>query len=201
MGIELEYKLRAADARTLARVLASPEVAALRIEPWRETRMKTTYYDTPDRRFSARRWTLRRRTENDTSIICLKTPLAVGEGRGEWQLEADAPTRETIERLLQIGAPQELRTLYGDGRLVPVSGAEFLRTSAMLEFPDGSRAELAGDCGKLLGATQSLPFTEAELELYRGEPTATKALAAALCAAYGLCEEPLSKFARAAALK
>lgn len=197
MGIELEYKLRVVDAAALQELLSSPEVEALRIGPWRETRMKTAYFDAADQRFSKRHWTLRRRMENDTAVICLKTPLVGQEGRGEWQIEADAPDSEAIERLLQIGAPQELIWMYGDGQLSSVCGAEFLRRSAMLEFPDGSCAEIAGDCGQLFGLTQSLPFTELELELYRGAPTATKALADTLCAVYGLHPEPLSKVARA----
>ena len=71
----------------------------------------------------------------------------------------------------------------------------------MLECADGSRAEAAGDCGKLFGPTEALPFAELELELYHGTPEATKALAAALCRTYGLHEEPLSKVARARRLK
>lgn len=201
MGIELEYKLHIADQAELERVLASAEIAAVRIAPWKQTRMKTTYFDTADRRFSERHWTLRHRTENGIGIVCLKTPLPDRRARGEWQIEADAPDLDAIERLLRCGAPQELVWMYGDGQLFPVCGAEFLRKSAMLEFADGSRAEAAGDCGKLFGPTEALPFAELELELYRGTSEATKALAAALCSAYGLHEEPLSKVARARRLK
>ena len=71
----------------------------------------------------------------------------------------------------------------------------------MLQFPDGSRAELAGDCGVLHGQTERLDFTELELELYEGEPTQMLALVASLCKRYGLVEQPKSKFARARSLK
>ena len=48
--------------------------------------METTYYDTPDHALSARKWTLRRRLENGTSVCTLKTP-AGGLGRNEWETE------------------------------------------------------------------------------------------------------------------
>mgnify|MGYP004663745203 CR=1 FL=1 len=201
MGMELEYKLHVPDESVLLHVLAAPEIEALRAAPWKQTRMRTTYFDTPDGRFSALRWTLRRRMENETSVVCLKTPLPGQTARGEWQLEADEIDRATIDRLQALGAPRELEALFGDGVLVPVCGAEFLRRSVMLEFPDGSRAELAGDHGRLFGATESAVFTELELELYGGAPAATRALADALCQAYGLHDEPKSKLARARALK
>lgn len=201
MGIELEYKLHVEDEAALLRVLAAPEIETLRATPWKQTQMKTTYFDAPDGRFSARHWTLRRRMENEVSIVCLKTPLPGQTARGEWQLEADEIDRAAIDRLLALGAPAELEALFGDGALVPVCGAEFLRRSAMLEFADGSRAEVAGDHGRLFGATESTTFTELELELYGGAPAATRALADALCQAYGLHDEPKSKLARARALK
>ena len=201
MGIELEYKLHVEDEAALLRVLAAPEIETLRATPWKQTQMKTTYFDAPDGRFSARHWTLRRRMENEVSIVCLKTPLPGQTARGEWQLEADEIDRATIDRLLALGAPRELEALFGSGVLVPVCGAEFLRRSVMLEFPDGSRAELAGDHGRLFGATESTVFSELELELYGGAPAATRALADALCQAYGLHDEPKSKLARARELK
>ena len=162
--------------------------------------MKTTYYDTLDGCLSDRRWMLRLRKENGVGIVCLKTPLPGQEGRGEWQIPAEAVDAAAIEHLIEAGAPEELRELCAGG-LCAVCGAEFLRRSAMLGLPDGSRAEAAGDCGKLFGKTQTLPFSELELELYHGGPEATKHLVATLCRRYGLSEEPQSKAARARALQ
>ena len=200
MGIEIEYKLHVADEAALDRLLTAPELESLRITPWRETRMKTTYYDTLNGCLSDRRWMLRLRKENGVGIVCLKTPLPGQEGRGEWQISAEAVDAAAIEHLIEAGAPEELRELCAGG-LCAVCGAEFLRRSAMLELPDGSRAEAAGDCGRLFGKTQTLPFTELELELYHGGPEATKHLVATLCQRYGLSEEPQSKAARARALR
>lgn len=201
MGVEVEYKLRVADADELARLMQSPEVEALRITPWAETRMKTTYYDAPDGRFATRKWTLRRRMENDKSVICLKTPLPERNKRGEWEIESDALDLAAVERLLLLGAPREFLVMYGDGALAPVCGAEFLRRSAMLEFEDGSRAEIAADSGVLFGPTERMPLCELELELYRGESAQTEALARRLCQTYGLHFEPNSKVSRARSLR
>ena len=200
MGIEIEFKLRVPDEATLDALLRAPETEALRVTPWKETKMETTYYDTPDGALSARRWMLRRRLENGVGIVCVKTPLPENNARGEWQVEAAQVDAAAIEALLAAGAPQALRELDGSG-FCAVCGAEFLRRSAILQFPDGSRAELAADCGRLFGKTASLPFTELVLELTSGAPDAAKRLAALLCERYGLTEEPQSKVARARALK
>lgn len=199
MGIEIEYKLRVLDEAALLRLLTAPELETLRRTPWQEIRMETTYYDTKDGALSARRWMLRLRRENGAGVLGLKTPLPGQEGRGEWQLAAEAIDAEAIDGLIALGAPELLRSVCSAG-VHAVCGAEFLRRSAMLELPDGSSAEAAGDCGCLFGPTQRRPFAELELELHRGAPGETKRLAQALCTAYGLQEEPRSKVARARAL-
>lgn len=201
MGKELEYKLRVADGQTLASILNDPEIAALRQNNWQERRMITTYYDSPDRRFSARRWTFRRRMEGDKSVVCVKTPTEDFHTRGEWQAEADGVDLGSIEALLLAGAPRELLFLYGAGDVAPICGAEFVRKSCMLRFADGSRAELAGDHGVLHGETEKVGFTELELELYGGTPDKMLGLVAYLMERYDLREEPMSKFARAKLLK
>ncbi len=198
MGQELEFKLAVKDSAQLAEILAGREVAAL-CGPWREIRMETTYFDTPSRALSARKWMLRCRRENNNRVVCLKVPME-NHLRGEWELPALCINAEVLGRLVQSGAPEALPSLCEEG-LVPVCGAEFLRRAAMLHFPDGSTAELAGDSGLLYGSAQKLPFTELELELYGGSSAAMKALADVLCLHYGLHEESLSKFARARQLR
>lgn len=201
MGKELEYKLLVPDAACLRQIMQDAEIAVMAEGPWREMPMKTTYYDSPDRRFGARHWTLRRRLEGEVSVVCVKTPHKEAHTRGEWQVCTDRPDEAAVEALLQAGAPRELLLLYGAGDVSPVCGAEFIRNCVMLCLPDGSRAELALDSGVLFGPTERLPFTELELELYEGEPAQMTALTDALCRRYGLCGQPRSKFARARALK
>lgn len=201
MGKELEYKLSIKNADILNDILADAEIATLLDGEWQQTPMKTTYYDTPERRLSANRFTLRQRFEGETSIVCLKTPLKESHARGEWQVEAERIDESVIEQLLSLGAPMKLLALYSSGTVSPTCGAEFLRRHALLHFADGSVAEIAGDCGFLHGQSEQLNFVELELELLQGEKDEMLRLVQRLCVRYGLREEPMSKYARARLLK
>ena len=176
MGKELEFKLAAANDAVLDCLLGDPETAARMEGPIVCTPMETTYFDTETNAFRTNHWTLRRRQEGSRSVVCVKTPQPEPFARGEWEVYGEAPLR-------------------------PVCGARFLRRSVMLRLADGSRAELACDCGVLHGKTEELPFAEVELEIKEGAPDAAKALADRLAKQYNLRWEPLSKFARANALK
>ena len=192
MGKELEFKLAAANDAVLDCLLGDPETAAWMEGPIVRTPMETTYFDTETNAFRANHWTLRRRQEGSRSIVCVKTPQPEPFARGEWEVEARAVDDAAIEWLLDFGAPRQLLQLYGEAPL---------RRSVMLRLPDGSRAELACDCGVLHGKTEELTFAEVELEIKEGAPDAAKALADRLAKQYNLRWEPLSKFARANALK
>ena len=201
MGKELEYKLHVADEQALAAILADPKIEASRQGEWQERRMKTTYYDAADRRFTSQFWTFRHRNEGGKSVVCVKTPTEDSHTRGEWQVEADGIDLNAVEALLLAGAPRKLLFLYGAGDVAPICGAEFTRRSCMLRFADGSLAELAGDSGVLHGETEKVPFTELELELYGGKPDKMLEFVDYLKAQYSLHEQPLSKIARAMKLK
>ena len=66
MGSEYELKYRAAE-ETLASVRTTFPAH------WQKITMETTYYDTPSRALSARRYMLRKRLENGVSVCTLKT--------------------------------------------------------------------------------------------------------------------------------
>lgn len=200
MGRELEIKLAVDGEAALEKILTDDTITALVDGPWQERLMKTTYYDSPDRRFSSHYWTLRHRMEGKDSIVCVKAPTEDPRVRGEWQISAPEISKESIETLIKSGAPMELLYLYGAGDVQPVCGAEFIRKSVMLRFSDSSRAELAGDHGILHGKSQQLPLTELEIELYEGAPAEMEALAALLQTRYGLNPQCKSKFARARGL-
>ncbi len=201
MGKELEYKLYVPNEAALSVILQDDLVESLISNPWQTTKMKTTYFDSADHRFSARHWTLRHRQEGEKSIVCVKTPLKESHARGEWQIEAGKIDDAAIVRLAESGAPPELLYLYGIGDILPICGAEFLRRHVMLTFPDGSQVELAGDCGILHSKEERISFCEIELEHYSGSPDEMLKLIRILCSRYNLHEQPLSKFARARALK
>lgn len=201
MGKELEYKLNVTDETALEVILSDPQISALRQGDWQDRRMKTTYYDSADRRFASQLWTFRHRIEGDKSIVCVKTPTEDAHTRGEFQVEADRICLESIEALLLNGAPKKLVYLYGTGDVAPICGAEFTRKSCMLRFSDGSLAELAGDHGILRGETESIEFTELELELNEGKPDKMLGFVDNLKKQFDLKEQRLSKFARAQRLK
>ena len=184
MGRELEYKYRLTRAAFACLCKA--------FAPLSETRMETTYYDTPDRSLSAMRMTLRQRLENGQPVVTLKTPLPDGS-RGEWETAAEDVV-QGMESLKRQGAP-----LPQIGSLLPVCSARFTRRSRMLDFP-GGRAELALDQGILRGVQESVPLLEAELELKEGDEHAFAAFASAFALTYSLEQEPQSKFARATRL-
>ncbi|MBE6927848.1 MAG: CYTH domain-containing protein [Ruminococcaceae bacterium] len=200
MGKELEYKLGVPDEVLLARILEDEKVASLLSTTWQETQMKTTYYDAPDRRFGRHHITLRQRFEDEESIVCVKTPTKESHTRGEWQIEAAEIDDEAIERLIRLGAPLEISVLFRED-VAPICGARFTRRHAMLTFPDGTMAEIAGDHGILHGQSEEESLTELELELYEGEAAPLAELVDYLCRTYDLHEQPMSKYARARALK
>ncbi len=158
--------------------------------------MHTTYYDTPDGKLSALRWTLRRRTENGRSVCTLKTP-AGALSRNEWEVEAEAIT-EATGALCALGAPEQLRELTGTG-LVESCGARFTRLAGLIEL-EGATVELALDAGILTGGGREQPFTEVEVELKGGSQEAAVQFAQSLAASLGLTPENRSKAARAHAL-
>lgn len=154
--------------------------------------MHTQYYDTPTLELSQRRYTLRKRMENDTSICTLKTPAALG--RNEWEVECGA-IEAAIPMLCKLGAPTELPDLAAQG-LQSICGAKFHRLAVPLA-QDGFCAELALDEGVLTGGGRELPILEVELEYKGGDITLFQAFAEAFSHQYELEIQPLSKFRRA----
>lgn len=185
MGREFEEKYTATEAIQDAIAAAYPHR--------HRYQMETSYYDTPDGALSARHMTLRLRKENEITVCTLKTPLPDGS-RGEWECCAQT-IAEGVDRLLQLGAPRELKELIQGGLQIHC-GARFTRLSSLLPTADGT-AELALDRGVLLGGGREMPLCEVEVELKSGSDAACRALAQQLAEEYGLQPQPHSKFRRA----
>lgn len=185
MGREFEMKYRA-DADAIERVRQ-------RYGDFTEIHMETTYYDTPARDLSRRRWTLRQRQENDRTVCTLKTPLPDGS-RGEWEVLCFSIT-DGVPGLIAAGAPEELSALISGG-LETVCGARFLRLARTVSWESAS-LELALDRGELLGGGNTLPFGEIEVELKSGSDQAAERFGEALRQEFHLAGEPESKFQRA----
>ncbi len=185
MGREFELKYRADAA----------QIAAIRekFEDFTSISMETAYYDTFDLKLSMRRWTLRRRSENDKSVCTVKIPLPDGS-RGEWEVESPSILSAIME-LCKLGAPMELAALSAGG-LIQTCGAKFTRLAATLKL-SGCTVELALDQGVLLGGKNQLPFAEVEVELKDGSESAAVSFAEELAREFKLVTEPKSKVQRA----
>lgn len=190
MGRELEVKFR-----------ATPETLHCIEETlggtFQEIRMRTFYYDTPGWDLAARKWTLRRRMENDSNVCTLKTP-AGGYGRNEWETECDDIFAVIPLLAAESGLP-ELQTLAEQQELLAMCAAVFVRRCRLLDL-GGTTVELALDQGVLLGGMKELPFAEVEIELKSGSEDTLLLFARKLQGDYGLTTEHASKFARAKAL-
>ena len=189
MGAEYELKYRA-DADSLQSVLTTFPAR------WQTIAMETTYYDTPSRALSAKRYMLRKRLENGISVCTLKT-AGQGNLRGEWEVKSDSVTA-AIEELCKLGCPADLQDLCAEG-LIPICGARFTRKAGTFTFLDCT-VELALDQGVLFAGEKEIPLCEIEVEHKEGSREATDALGRQLADIYGLQEEEKSKFARALAL-
>ena len=187
MGKEFELKYAADSAEILDGILLLLGGEAKTIN------MATTYFDTAEGSLSARKWTLRVRKENEASVVTMKT-AGDGSTRGEWEYES-ATLDGAAEKLIALGAPEELQALLAGGAK-PVCGAEFVRRAIKVET-DGAVLEVALDCGKLFRENRELPICEVEVELKQGEEAAAVAFAKGLAAQFGLKEEKKSKFVRA----
>lgn len=200
MGTELEWKYAVSDPALLNEILRWEEIQRRMLETPRQYHMQSAYYDTPDRRFSRERITIRRRLENETAVVCVKAPLANAAYpnlRGEWELETD-DLAAALPLLAAQGAPQ---AIVEAACLQSLWRADFTRRAMLLRLDDGSTAELALDQGRLFGPAGAVPFCELELECKTGEPDAARAFVAAIAAYFSLEVQPLSKLARAKALE
>lgn len=198
MGTELEFKYRLQDEAQMEAVLGWPMLAVLRVgEPYRID-METTYFDTASGDFSARHWTLRRRTENGRAVYCVKTPLggaASGKLRGEWEVEAGS-WAEALPNLVEAGAPEALAAVSPEA-FVPLCDARFTRQAQLLRLSKATSCELACDLGVLRGGEKEAPLCELELELKEGDEKELYAFSQMLAVCFRLKQEPRSKYARA----
>ena len=185
MGQEFELKYQVSEAAF--------DAIRQHYGPFASIEMETTYYETLQGDFGARRWTLRRRYENGSAVCTLKTPAA-GHARNEW--EVSAPTiEEAIGLLVAAGAPAELETVAAR-TLIALCGARFTRLASTITA-DGCTVELALDRGVLTGGEKAFPFTELEVELKSGSEAAAMAFANLLALRFDLTPEHRSKHHRA----
>jgi triphosphatase len=182
-GVEIELKLLLTP-EDLRRVSRHPAVVPLRAGRGRTDRLVSVYYDTPDAALARAGVALRVREIRGRWVQTVKGGGAAAGGLHEreeleWRLPGEAP-----DPGLLTGTPFE-ELFAGEavtGRLVPVFRTEFERVARPLEWPDGSRAELALDRGTITAGARSEPVSELELELRSGDATRLFELAQGLAA-------------------
>lgn len=157
--------------------------------------MVTEYLDTPDRAIAARKWTLRRRTENGEAVYTIKTP-GDGYARGEWESRKES-LHEAVRELVRLGAPGNCgAAARGVSR---TCGVEFLRRTAELTL-DGARCALCLDDGMLARRGAAAAVLRGGAGAVSGEAAPMLAFAAYLQEHHALREERKSKFVRASEL-
>lgn len=196
MAVEIEIKLRIDDDETVRLVCEDLAVDKGRMEAWRDVRMRSIYFDTLAHDLFKRKWTLRRRFEDDASIITFKQMGFQEESlfsREEWQIPGTS-IEAAIPTLVHRGAPRELLELSG---FVERCSVTFIRHTTKLRLPEGSVVELAIDRGHIRAGDKTEPMLELELELLSGEPEEMVGLAASWESSYRLSKEYHSKYMRA----
>ena len=189
MGIEFELKFRATPL-----ILEQIREAV----PGQEQKisMETTYYDTRENSLSGRKYTLRRRMENEKSVCTLKTP-AGKLGRRELEVLCDS-IETALPELCKLSGIAALAAITAQG-VIPVCGARFTRIAKKLSLSGGS-VELALDEGILMGGNREEPLCEVEVELKSGSMAMCDRFAEELSCRFSLKPEEKSKFSRALAL-
>lgn len=173
--IEAELKL-AGTPDQISAIAAGDTLRAATATPAKRQRLDSVYYDTPDRRLSARGVSFRVRAKNGKFEQTVKTE---GEGttltrRGEWTVPLDGAQPDPA-----LFTQAEVRSLLGlilPGELQPIVASRIDRTVIIAETdPEGTpqpggavRIEVAVDGGRLETLDRSEPVAEIELELMSG---------------------------------
>jgi inorganic triphosphatase YgiF len=165
---EIEIKI-ALPARRLKRLRESEVVASARIGPARRQRLRSIYFDTPERDLARAGAALRIREAEGRRVQTLKMPLAeraVAQAFREFEVPVDADV-PCLDGILDSGARRLLTRRSTLRRLVPVFTTEIEREVVEARF-SGSDIEIAFDRGVIRGGRRRMTVNEAELELKSG---------------------------------
>jgi inorganic triphosphatase YgiF len=167
-----------------------------------ETRVRSTYFDTPDLRLLKRNMTLRIRRMGRRQVLTLKEGALRQAGlfsRREWE----EPVSHGKPNLLGLSEPK-LRSLVrhaeSRGGLRPVFGVNFRRRSWEVGLGRDVRVEVDLDIGEIRAGGEAMPICELELELKSGQPQDLVGLAKSLSEDLPLRLSIESKAARGYAL-
>lgn len=128
--------------------------------------IETTYFDTPDRRFTGNGLALRVRKQDKNALLSIKQAKSPGTDREEWErpIAGDQPNADDMS-----GTPAETLLNGGDAHLAPLYTVAVDRASFLVK--EGSaQIEVAIDRGEIKHEGSELPVCELELELKKGDP-------------------------------
>ncbi len=197
--MEVELKFTVTDPATVARLSQATDLAGYGVEAGERRRDRDTFLETPDRRFLAAGYYLRRR-ETDGGVRLTLKQLAHGAGgvmrREELEalVAADVPLSEWPEGELR----ERIQAIAGDETLEPFLFLEQERLARIVT--DGRRevAELSIDDVIVAVEGRAKRWSEVELELREaGTEDDLEKLSAALRGEPGMEPEPRAKFVRA----
>lgn len=165
--VELKFALSAMDA---ARLPAQPPWDAAGFKATR--RLRSIYFDTPDRALQQSGFSLRIREEDGKRIQTVKTMNRDGSGlaeRGEWSstvrsLKPDLGLKTTSVLQSVLSAANPERSLQA------IFTVDVIRHCWEISYGD-SRIEIAVDSGNVAAGEHREPFSELELELLEGRKT------------------------------
>jgi inorganic triphosphatase YgiF len=206
---EVELKLRI-PAAAATKVLRHPAVADLKSARARTTKLKSVYFDTPDRRLASAGVALRLRQAGRDWLQTVKGPGTGGSAGGlnervecEWRI-ARSPQRPPLDfhKLSTTPYRRAIEKATRHAALAPVFVTRVERTTIPLRFADETTAQLCLDRGVVHAGERAgpgvarEPIVEIELELQSGDATRLFDLALALADDLPISVETRSKAAR-----
>ena len=208
-AVETELKL-AIDASALRALRAHPALRELARGRPRTMRVVTAYHDTPDRRLARAGVALRVRREGRHWTMSVKGAApASAAGAMTTRPEFEWPLRgPAIDRLRLASTPWWRATFSKALRkdtLATAFSTSVARTMQALAFPDGTKATLAMDVGRIAApdrgrGAREARIAEVEIELASGDARRLLELAWRLALDLPLSVEPRSKADRGYAL-
>jgi triphosphatase len=199
MGEEVELKLNAS-ARALREMQALPWIRKLADRSARRQTLVSVYFDTANARLREHGVTLRIRRDGAKRIQTIKAipaRMATPFARSEWEAEiqSDRP-------VLALAKDTALEPLIGRkfaGKLKPLFETRIHRTTIPVRLRD-CEIELAIDRGTIRSGGKSVPVSEIELELKRGDVHGIVTLAERLSKDLAMSYGPRTKAERGYAL-
>ncbi|CUT15003.1 Adenylate cyclase EC 4611 [Bradyrhizobium sp.] len=171
---EIELKLLV-DADRMAHFNAAPVIAINARNKGTRKRLKSVYYDTPERTLRRNGLSLRVRQSGARFVQTVKTD-AVDDPlrRGEW--EASVPSLAPDLALAMPFIPEKLRGHLEAQPLETVFTGDVHRHARLIDLPSGT-VEIAFDQGVLTAVDRSQRVSEIELELKSGSASAVYEIA------------------------